>query len=167
MKYGCSYLSITNTLAINAINDGTIIELQGYDQLKPEAKIGNSRIDILLTKNNSQEQCYVEVKNVTLIDDEGHCLFPDAVTTRGQKHLGELLELKRKGIRAVMLFIVQREDCHSFKLHNQIDPIYSQLLCNVIKEGVEVLIYQCQLSPHEIKVHQRINMTHLSKLAEY
>jgi len=150
--------SITNSLAINAIKDGTVVELQGYDEIKPEAKIGNSRIDILLTKKASGEHCYVEVKNVTLIDEEGHCLFPDAVTERGQKHLGELLALKRKGIRAVMLFIVQREDCHSFKLHNPIDPVYSQLLQEVIKEGVEVLVYQCQLSPEEIKVHHRINL---------
>lgn len=148
--------SITNTLAINAIKDGTVIELQGYDEIKPEAKIGNSRIDILLTKKNTNEQCYVEVKNVTLIDNEGHCLFPDAVTERGQKHLGELLELKRKGIRAAMLFIVQREDCHSFKLHNPIDPTYAKLLVEVMKEGVEVLVYQCKLTPHEIKVDRKL-----------
>lgn len=150
--------SVTNSLAINAIKDGVIAELQGYDELKPEAKIGNSRIDILLTKTNIKEQCYVEVKNVTLVDGEGHCLFPDAVTERGQKHLGELLELKRNGIRAVMLFIVQREDCHQFKLDNPIDPTYAKLLKEVMNEGVEVLVYQCQLTPEEIKVSKRINL---------
>lgn len=150
--------SITNSLGISAIKDGTIIELQGYDEIKPEAKIGNSRIDILLTKTATNEQCYVEIKNVTLVDDEGHCLFPDAVTERGQKHLEELLELKRNGIRAAMLFIVQREDCHSFKLQNPIDPTYTKLLHEVMKEGVEVLVYQCKLSPHEIKVERRLNL---------
>lgn len=149
---------ITNTLAINAIKDGTISELQGYDEIKPEVKIGNSRIDILLSKKDGREPCYVEVKNVTLIDEEGHCLFPDAVTERGQKHLGELLELRRQGIRAVMLFIVQREDCHSFKLNNSIDPTYSELLKTVMREDVEVLVYQCKLSPEEIAVYKRIDI---------
>lgn len=150
--------SLTNTLAINAIKDGTVAELQGYDEIKPEAKIGNSRIDILLTKKNSQEQCFVEVKNVTLIDDEDHCLFPDAVTERGQKHLNELLELKKKGIRAVMLFIVQREDCNSFKIDNSIDQTYTDLLKKVMHAGVEVLVYQCKLTPEEIIVQKRLKL---------
>jgi sugar fermentation stimulation protein A len=150
--------SITNTLAIDAIKDGTIVELQGYDVIKPEAKIGNSRIDILLTKSHSKEECYVEVKNVTLIDEEGHCLFPDAVTERGQKHLNELRQLKENGIRAVMLFIVQREDCHHFKLANPIDPTYARLLSEVMTAGVEVLVYQCKLTPEEIKVSKRIDL---------
>ena len=159
---GKSWISIntgrTNLLAINAIKDGTIKELQGYNEIKPEAKIGNSRIDILLSKSNSTEQCYVEVKNVTLIDDKAHCLFPDAVTERGQKHLEELLLLKNQGIRAVMLFIVQREDCHSFILENPIDPVYSNLLQKVIKAGVEILVYQCKLSPNEIIVSHRLKV---------
>ncbi len=150
--------SISNTLAIDAIRNGTIKELQGYDHIKPEAKIGNSRIDILLTKTQSNEQCYVEVKNVTLVDDKGNCLFPDAVTERGQKHLNELLLLKKNGIRSVMLFIVQREDCHSFKIDNPIDPTYTQLLKDVMKQGVEVLVYQCKLNPEEITVNNPIIM---------
>jgi len=83
--------SLTNTLAIEAIKNGQIKELQGYAHLKPEAKIGKSRIDLLLS-NDEADLCYVEVKNVTLVDDHGNCLFPDAVTERGQKHLRELLE---------------------------------------------------------------------------
>ena len=65
-----------------------------------------------------------------MIDDQGYCLFPDSVTERGLKHLGELLELKRQGIRTVMLYVVQREDCHSFKLEQTIDPAY----CKKLKE---------------------------------
>ncbi|MGZ3787195.1 MAG: DNA/RNA nuclease SfsA [Bacteriovorax sp.] len=149
--------SLTNSLAIEAIQNGAIPELAGYLELKPEAKIGQSRIDILLS-NGESEQCYVEVKNVTLVDEEGHCLFPDAVTERGQKHLRELLELKSKGIRTVMLFIVQREDCHTFKIENQIDPEYCRLLKDVMSAGVEVLVYQCKLSPEEIFVHKRLEI---------
>jgi sugar fermentation stimulation protein A len=149
--------SLTNGLAIEAIQNGVIPELKGYRDLKPEAKIGQSRIDILLS-NGENEQCYVEVKNVTLSDEKGHCLFPDAVTERGQKHLRELQELKSKGIRTVMLFIVQREDCHTFKMENEIDPVYCKLLKEVMNDGVEVLVYQCKLSPEEIVVHKKLPM---------
>lgn len=149
--------SLTNGLAIEAIQNGVIKELQGYKNLKPEAKIGQSRIDILLS-NGDSDLCYVEVKNVTLIDDDNHCLFPDSVTERGQKHLAELCALKRQGIRTVMLFIVQREDCHSFKIDQDIDPAYCKLLKEVMKEGVEVLVYQCALSPEEIVVHKKLSI---------
>lgn len=149
--------SLTNRLAIEGINDGVIKELRGYKDLKPEAKIGQSRIDILLS-NGENEQCYVEVKNVTLIDDQGHCLFPDSVTERGLKHLGELLELKRQGIRTVMLYVVQREDCHSFKIEQTIDTAYCEKLKEVISEGVEVLVYQCKISPEEIVIHKKLNI---------
>lgn len=149
--------AMTNHLAIEGIRNGIISELQGYKELKPEAKIGQSRIDILLS-NGETEQCYVEVKNVTLIDEEGHALFPDAVTERGLKHLNELLELKRQGIRTVMLFVVQREDTHSFKVEQAIDIAYCQKLKEVIKEGVEVLVYQCKLTPEEIIIHKKLEI---------
>ena len=147
--------SRTNALAIEAIESGLIKELQGYKDLKPEAKIGLSRIDILLS-NGEHEQCYVEVKNVTLVDDNGYCLFPDAVTERGLKHLGELLELKRQGIRTVMLYVVQREDCHSFKVEQIIDSAYCKKLKEVMNEGVEVLVYQCKMSPEEIVIQKKL-----------
>ena len=147
--------SSTNRLAIEAIQNGIIKELQSYQQLKPEVKIGESRIDILLS-NSDDDLCYVEVKNVTLINDHQQCLFPDAVTERGQKHLRELIELKKFGHRAVMLFIVQREDCDSFLIENEIDPTYSSLLKTAIASGVELLVYQCQLNPTEIVVHKKL-----------
>lgn len=149
--------SITNKLAIEAIQNGIIPELEGYKNLLPEVKIGQSRIDILLS-NGPSDQCYVEVKNVTLTNEDGHCLFPDAVTERGQKHLRELLAIKESGIRSVMLFIVQREDCTHFKRENPIDPVYCQLLLEVMNKGVEVLVYQCKLTPEEILVHKKLEI---------
>lgn len=149
--------SLTNSLAIEAIKNETISELQGYSELKPEAKIGQSRIDILLS-NGPSDQCYVEVKNVTLADGDGHCLFPDAVTERGQKHLHELMDLKNKAIRTVMLFVVQREDCLSFKIDNDIDPIYCQLLKKALEVGVEVLVYRCKLTPEEIFIDKKLEI---------
>ncbi len=151
--------SITNSLAIEAIKNGVIKELQGYQNLKPEAKIGQSRIDILLSNGdteNLKDLCYVEVKNVTLRDEAGYCLFPDAITSRGLKHLHELIDLKKQNIRTVMLFIVQREDCHTFKIENEIDSKYSELLKLAIDFGVEVLVYACQLSPEEILINKKL-----------
>ena len=147
----------TNGLAIEAIKNGTIQELQGYSNLKSEVKIGMSRIDILLS-NGEDDQCFVEVKSVTLVNEEFHCLFPDSVTERGQKHLSELITLRKNGIRAVMLFIVQREDCSSFKIENLIDPVYCDLLKEALREGVEVLVYQCKLNPLEILVHKKLEL---------
>lgn len=148
--------SLTNQLAIEAISNGTIKELTGYKNIKPEAKIGDSRIDILLS-NTETDLCYVEVKNVTLVENE-IASFPDAVTERGQKHLNELMELKHQGIRAVMLFIIQREDCRAFTTTNTIDKKYSELLKKAIHEGVEVLAYQCQLNASEIKVVKKLEI---------
>lgn len=148
--------SMTNSLAIEAINLGLIPELTGYENLKPEAKIGHSRIDILLS-NSLTEQCYVEVKNVTLVEND-YALFPDAVTERGQKHLLELMELKSKGIRSVLLFIVQREDCQYFSMNNSIDPTYIKLFKEAISKGVEVLVYQCKMRPDEIIVAKKLNI---------
>lgn len=148
---------LTNKLAIEAILNGTIPELSGYSALKPEVKVGESRIDILLSSEVAG-QCFVEVKNVTLVNDFDECLFPDSVTERGQRHLRELLALKEKGIRTVMLFIVQREDCSRFRIENSIDPEYSRLLKEVMMKGVEVLVYQCKLSPEEIVVHKKLEI---------
>lgn len=147
--------SLTNALALEAIENGTIKELQGYDEIRPEFKVGNSRIDIFLKKCPDQE-CYVEIKNVTLVDNEGFALFPDAVTERGLKHLYELISLKKSHKRAVLLFIVQREDCHAFKIEQNIDFKYCQGLREAISNGVEVLAYQCHLTKSEIIVTKKM-----------
>ncbi|TNE97428.1 MAG: DNA/RNA nuclease SfsA [Deltaproteobacteria bacterium] len=143
--------SLPNKMAVEAIENGTIKELQGYAKIKPEAKIGNSRIDILLTRENA-EQCYVEVKNVTLLGEKKKALFPDAVSERGQKHLKELTGLVKDGIRSAMLYIVQREDVTSFSPADDIDPEYGRLLREAKKAGVEILCYQCKLTPKGIEV---------------
>jgi len=147
--------SLPNKIAIEAIQDGTIKELQGYPTLKPEAKIGKSRIDILLSHEGT-DKCYVEVKNVTLKGEGDDVLFPDGVSTRGQKHLEELIALKEEGIRACMLFIVNREDAKTFSPADHIDPTYGELLRKASQAGVEILVYSCEVNPEGIKVHKKI-----------
>lgn len=142
--------ALPNKMVIEAIHDGTIKELQGYDVVKPEAKIGKSRIDVLLTKE-SGEKCYVEVKNTTLWhNDTG--IFPDAVTERGQKHLRELTQLAQNGIRACMLYVINRQDVKRFAPADHIDSEYGKLLRQAHKAGVEILPYACDLSEKGLKL---------------
>ncbi|PIK13721.1 DNA/RNA nuclease SfsA [Halobacteriovorax sp. JY17] len=141
--------SLPNKLAVESIENGIIKELQGYETIKPEEKIGKSRIDLYLysgEKTAPTDQCFVEIKNVTLLGDDQLALFPDSVSERGQKHLLELIELKEQGIRACMLYIVQREDVNLFSPASLIDPKYSELLKLAHAKGVEILVYQCKLS---------------------
>jgi len=148
-----------NGLAAEAIAAGRISELAGYDGLRREVKYGkNSRIDILL-ENGSGEKCYVEVKNVTMKRDLSPAApaeFPDSVTERGLKHLGELSRMVAEGHRAVMLYLVQRQDAASFAVAADVDPAYAKALRKALKAGVEALAYGCRLSPREIAVAQAI-----------
>lgn len=147
--------SIPNKLAYEAVDNDLIEELIGYDHIKPEAKIGKSRIDLLLTKENG-EKCYVEVKNVTLRGEEGNALFPDGVTERGQKHLRELMEIKKAGDRACMLYIVNRSDVDSFSPAEDIDPKYAELLKEAESKGVEILVYQTKITPSQVIVEKSL-----------
>lgn len=150
--------SLPNKIAIEGIQNGVVKELQGYKTIKPEAKIGKSRIDILLS-NEGEDLCYVEVKNVTLKGDKNQVLFPDGVSTRGQKHLEELISLKEQGIRACMLFVVNRADAESFSTADHIDPVYGELLRKAKESGVEILVYKCALSPKEIALEEAISLS--------
>ena len=145
----------TNKLAVEAVENGTVTELAGFDKLETEKKYGsqNSRIDILLTKD--EQLHFVEVKNTTLADGN-IASFPDAVTTRGQKHLQELIECVEQGHKATMLYIVNRNDCDTFKVAADIDPEYAKLLKQAVKAGVQVLAYACELNDEEIKVTHKI-----------
>ena len=137
-----------NALAEEAINKGIISELNGYTSLQREVKYGeeNSRIDILLT-GQDKPKCYIEIKSCTLLE-AGVGYFPDAVTTRGQKHLRELIQMVQQGHRAVLLFVVQHSGISVVKPAKHIDPLYADLLKQAIKLGVEVLAYQSSVSPH-------------------
>ncbi|ARC93094.1 sugar fermentation stimulation protein SfsA [Vibrio coralliilyticus] len=159
----CINTARANQLAVEAIEAGVIKELQGYEQLKTEVKYGseNSRIDILL-KSQHQPTCYIEVKSVTLLDEEkqGQGYFPDAVTTRGQKHLRELTEMAQNGSRAVLLFTVLHSGIEKVSPAHHIDAKYSQLLKSAQEQGVEVLCYKAELSNTEMKLVKRINFTY-------
>lgn len=150
--------SLTNKIVHEALLAGTIKELSGYENIKPEHKISKeTRLDFFLSNHPTLPDCYVEVKNVTLKDDASNAAqFPDAVTERGLKHLNELYELKKSGARAVMLYVIQREDIDHYSLENTIDKTYSDRAKELKKEGLEIYPYQCVLSNEEIKIKKLI-----------
>ncbi|GGF61135.1 sugar fermentation stimulation protein [Terasakiella brassicae] len=140
-----------NKIVEEAILAGQVQELSGYATLRREVKYGqNSRIDILL-EDDAKPTCYVEVKNVTLRRGD-NADFPDAVTSRGAKHLRELGDMVEEGHRAVMFYLVQRPDCKIMDIARDIDPTYDAELKTAIKRGVEVICYQCCVETDEIKV---------------
>lgn len=148
--------SLPNKLAEAAIQDGRISELSGYDTLRREVKYGErSRIDILLT-GEDRADCYVEVKSVTLSRKAALAEFPDSKTARGLKHLGELTKMVENGHRAVMLYIIQRDDCDHMTIADDIDPAYAAGLEAAISNGVDVLAYQCHLSPDKISIYNKV-----------
>jgi sugar fermentation stimulation protein A len=142
-----------NTFIEEAIKNGVIKELQGYQELKREVKYGEerSRIDFLLSDLN-KEDCYVEVKSVTLAMDNQRGYFPDAVSERGSKHLRELITMRESGCRAVLCFCVQHTGIKSVAPAEDIDPTYASLLREAAAKGVEVLVYGTEISSEEIVV---------------
>lgn len=147
---------LPNKLVEEAINAGGMAELTGYDSLRREVKYGTgSRIDFLL-QSESRRDCWVEVKSVTLSRETGLAEFPDSVTVRGAKHLDELAIMAQSGARAVMLFLMQRNDCYRFAVAGDIDPHYAARFEAAIAAGVQVLVYQCDMSPEKIVVSGRV-----------
>jgi len=145
---------LPNRVVREAVEDGTVAELQGYETIRPEVPYGeHSRIDLLL--EGSPGRCFVEVKNVTLVEG-GRALFPDAVTTRGQKHLRELMRVVREGDRGVIFFCVQRGDGNSVSPADMIDPEYGRLLRLAVVNGVEALAYRALVTPASIRLTERM-----------
>lgn len=144
---------LPNKLIFEAISEGVISELAGYADSRREVRYGqeNSRIDILLTDSNKPD-CFVEVKNVTLLEEDGKGYFPDAVSTRGQKHLRELEREVSLGNRGVLVFCVSHTGIESVSPAEHIDPAYANILREVAKKGVEILAYRCDVSPQSVDV---------------
>lgn len=126
--------------------------LDKYDIIRPEVKYREkSRVDFLLSADGRPD-CYVEVKSVTLSRQKGLAEFPDSVTARGAKHLGDLAAMVAEGHRAVLLFLVQRSDCNRVTLADDIDPTYAAAFAAAIDAGVEVMCFDCALSPSGISL---------------
>lgn len=124
-----------------------IPETAPYDHFRAEARIGESRLDALLTGPDGP--LWVEAKNVTLVEDDVAC-FPDAVSIRAQKHLRELMDLTRQGARCACFYLIQRPDARCFAPADFIDPAFADLFWQALDAGVEVWPYVARVSPEGI-----------------
>ncbi|KZX16747.1 sugar fermentation stimulation protein A [Methanobrevibacter cuticularis] len=147
------YSQLANTIVYDAIVNNRIKELSYYNHHSREKTVGNSRIDIHLSNDNG-EQCYIEVKGVTLIEN-GIAKFPDAPTTRGKRHLEELIELKKQGHRAIVFFLIQHPNGDNFEPNWHNDPDFSQTLVKAEKHGVEILVYKTRNTLNKIEVIEK------------
>ena len=142
-----------NLIVYEALKNNAIPGLTGYDDIAREVTVNDSRLDIVA--RNGYETAYIEVKNVTYKDDE-YARFPDAVTSRGLKHLHNLIRIKQAGHRAVMVYVVQRADVSIFSPAFDIDPQYAEALKEAYRSGVEIFPVRCRISPGEIEVEKII-----------
>lgn len=141
--------AVPNVLVYEAVLNQEIEALKGYTTVKREVKFEDSRFDVFAS--NETEECFIEVKNVSL-KDEKYARFPDAVTTRGKKHLETLMRVKAEGKRAVMVYVIQRSDVKIFTPAFDIDPDYAATLKKAYESGVEVYPIRAAVSPEKIEL---------------
>jgi sugar fermentation stimulation protein A len=145
--------TVPNMLVYEWMKQGVIPELRGYETVRREVKFGDSRFDVYA--ENEQGKCFIEVKNVTMKCGR-YARFPDAVTTRGRKHLETLEEVKKKGMRAVMVYVIQRMDVEVFGPAWDIDPEYAKALVKAFKNGVEILPVQVKVTPEKVEFYRKL-----------
>jgi sugar fermentation stimulation protein A len=150
----CVNTNKANKVVLDALKKHNIAELADYSTIRPEQKVNNSRIDFLL-QGDGLPDCYLEVKSVTLAHGQT-AMFPDTVTTRGQKHCYELAQLSKQGLQAKLLFCVMRESITQFKIAHHLDPDYAKAVKFAVEQGVEVLCYGCELDLLGIKLTHKI-----------
>ncbi len=140
-----------NRVVREAIEAGAVESLRGYPGVRGEVRYegGRSRFDLLL-EAPGRRRCFVEVKNVTLVHDGGVARFPDAVTTRGARHLRELSRVVAEGDRAALVFHVPRADAREVRPADAIDPAYGEALREAAAAGVELLALRCRVTPEEV-----------------
>ncbi len=147
--------SLPNKIVAEALKDGLAAKL-GYSHVRPEVKYGeNSRVDFLLS-GEDQPDCYLEVKSVTLSRSAGLAEFPDSVTKRGTKHMEELAHMVEQGHRAILLYLVQRDDANKFAVAGDIDPNYQRAVEKAKAAGVEVLCYGTKITTGGISLEKSI-----------
>ena len=148
---------LTNKIVLNALENNLIKEFNKDIKIKPEVRFGEStRFDFLISKKNYK--AFIEVKNVTLRRKPKIAEFPDAITSRGAKHIHELIKASKKGYKIYIAFIIQREDCDQLSIASDIDPEYSQILSKAIRNKLKVLCYDCKFSSKGIKLNKKIKL---------
>ena len=150
--------ALPNRVVREGIESEVITELTGYEDIRPEVRYGErSRIDLLLCSAD-RPRCWVEVKNVTLLEEPGLARFPDAVTERGTRHLRELMRVVAEGDRGVLVFHVPRGDAERVRPADDIDPVYGDTLREAAAAGVEILAYRALVTPEEVVLEQPLTV---------
>ena len=146
---------LTNKIVYHALENNLIKEFDKKIEIKPETKFGtNTRFDFLITQKKFK--AFIEVKNVTLSRIKNLAEFPDAVTSRGLKHINELLKASNMGYKIFILYLIQRNDCKLFKIAEDVDPEYSNSLIKAVKKKLNILCYDCKFSSKGIKLNQKV-----------
>jgi sugar fermentation stimulation protein A len=141
----------------HALQNNLIKEFENILEIKPETKFGlNTRFDFLVT--DKKHKTFIEVKNVTLSRKKNLAEFPDAITTRGLKHINELLKASKKDYKIFILYLIQRNDCKSFTIAKDIDPNYASALSKAVKNKLKILCYDCKFSSKGIKLNNKIKL---------
>ncbi len=147
---------LTNKIVLEALNKKKIKKLIKFNNIKSEVKFSdNTRFDFLIS--NKKKKCFLEIKNVTLVRTDNIAEFPDAITSRGTKHLRELINAKKKGYESYIFYLIQRQDCKSFKIAKDIDEEYKNVFDLAIKNGVKMLCYDCKLNNEEIIINKQVH----------
>jgi len=142
-----------NRIVEHGLNNKLIDDFKSIKNIKAEFKYSdNTRFDFLCDRK------IIEVKNVTLLRNEGYAEFPDAVTSRGSKHLKMLINSIKKGYKPYVLFLTQIQDINKFKIAKDIDANYFKDYIEAKKAGVKFIAYRCYLSSKEIKIEKKINI---------
>ncbi len=151
---------LTNKLFSEALENNYLKEFNKGIKIQREVKFGkNTRFDFLITEKKNK--AFIEVKNVTLKRNPKIAEFPDAVTSRGAKHINELIKASKRGYKIYLIFIIQREDCNQLSIAKDIDPEYAKSLLKALKKKLNVLCYDCKFSPKGIKVNKKIKIKFL------
>ena len=155
----CINTHITNKIVHESLEKKLVENLNGYNFIRPEKKFGaNTRFDFLLNDTKNDKKAFLEVKSVTLSRRKGHAEFPDSVTSRGKKHLENLMLANKQGYESYLMFLIQIENCRSFGIASDIDPEYSKVFKDALKKNIKVLCYDCKFSNKGIKINNKIKI---------
>lgn len=149
---------IPNKVVNEALMNKRIDNLHKYNKINKEKTFRKSRFDFMLSTEDGNDIYYLEVKGVTL-EIEGHCMFPDAPTERGARHIMELIEAKKQGFGAGILFLIQLDNVNTFSSNDLTDPEFGKALRLAKKSGVDIMAYNCKIDKEGIELNNFVNVT--------